>query len=53
MSKHQTLLIEGTEIVLYTGERDYYVSTTDIARHQDGRPYQKLDADWGYHQLPR
>ncbi|MBK9018287.1 MAG: KilA-N domain-containing protein [Saprospiraceae bacterium] len=46
MSKHQTLMIEGTEIVLFTREKDYYVSITDIARHQDGKNAGDLIKNW-------
>ncbi len=42
----QKLLIEGTEIVLHTREKDYYVSITDIARHKDSKNAGDLVKNW-------
>ncbi|MEO1262054.1 MAG: KilA-N domain-containing protein [Bacteroidota bacterium] len=46
MPKQHTLVIEGTEIVLYTREKDYYVSITDIARHKADRQANELVRNW-------
>lgn len=46
MSKQHTLNIEGTEIVLYAREKDYYVSITDIARHKADRQANELVRNW-------
>jgi hypothetical protein len=46
MAKQQTLLIEGTEIVLHTREKDFYVSITDIARHKDNKNAGDLVKNW-------
>ena len=46
MSKQQTLVIEGTEIVLFTREKDFYVSITDIARHRDDKNAGDLIKNW-------
>ena len=42
----QTLVIEGTEIVLQTREKDHYVSITDIARFKDGKNAGDLIKNW-------
>ncbi|MCB0517321.1 MAG: KilA-N domain-containing protein [Lewinellaceae bacterium] len=46
MSKHQTLVIEGTEITLFTREKDFYVSITNLARHQAGQRAGELVRNW-------
>lgn len=46
MSKHQTLIIEGTEIVLFAREKDFYVSITNIARHRSGERAGELVRNW-------
>jgi KilA-N domain len=46
MSKHQTLVIEGTEIVLQTRNSDYFVSITDIARHRSEQNAGELVRNW-------
>lgn len=46
MPKQQTLVIEGTEIVLFAREKDYYVSITDIARHRSDRQANELVRNW-------
>ena len=46
MSKHQTLLIEGTEIVLQTRNSDYFVSITDIARYRSEQNAGELVRNW-------
>ncbi len=46
MSKHQTLLIEGTEIVLQTRNSDYFVSITDIARYRSEQQAGELVRNW-------
>lgn len=46
MAKKQTLVIEGTEIVLHTREKDYYVNITDIARHGAGDRAGELVRNW-------
>ncbi len=46
MSKHQTLIIEGTEITLFTREKDFYVSITNLARHQAGQRAGELVRNW-------
>lgn len=46
MAKSQTLLIEGTEIVLHTRESDFYVNITDIARHRSEQQAGELVRNW-------
>lgn len=46
MSKQQTLVIEGTEIILQTRERDFYVSITDTARHRTEQQAGELVRNW-------
>jgi hypothetical protein len=46
MPKQQTLVIEGTEIILYAREKDFYVSITDIARHRSDRQANELVRNW-------
>lgn len=46
MSKQQTLSIEGTDIVLYAREKDYYVNITDIARYKADRQANELVRNW-------
>lgn len=42
----QKLIIQGTEIVLHTREKDHYVSITDIARHKDNKNAGDLIKNW-------
>ncbi|MEZ4953041.1 MAG: KilA-N domain-containing protein [Saprospiraceae bacterium] len=46
MANQQTLVIEGTEIVLHTRESDHFVSITDIARHKDEKNAGDLVKNW-------
>jgi hypothetical protein len=46
MPNPQTLVIEGTEIVLHTRQSDHYVSITDIARHKDEKNAGDLVKNW-------
>ena len=46
MGKHQTLIIEGTEIKLLAREKDFYVSITSLARHQAGKRAGELVRNW-------
>ncbi|GEM_PF-3465462 len=46
MSKQHTLLIEGTEIVFHTRERDFYVNITDIARYRTEQQAGELVRNW-------
>jgi hypothetical protein len=43
---NQKIVIEGTEIVLHTRERDHYVSITDIARYKDDKNAGDLVKNW-------
>lgn len=35
MKKHKSILVKGTEIAIFQGQKDDYVSLTDIARFKN------------------
>ncbi|MBX3243345.1 MAG: KilA-N domain-containing protein [Acidobacteria bacterium] len=46
MAKNKRINVQGTDIVLYTSNRDDYISLTDIARHKDSAHTDDLVKNW-------
>ena len=46
MSKNKKIEVKGTEITIYQGELDDYISLTDIARHKDAVHTDTIIQNW-------
>jgi hypothetical protein len=46
MSKKETIVVQGTEIILYEGMKGDYISITDIARYRDSERSDYILQNW-------
>ena len=46
MAKNKTITVKGTEITVFQGEQDDYISLTDIARHKDPNNTDDIIKNW-------
>lgn len=46
MAKTKSIIVKGTEISIYSGEQEEYISITDIARHKDSTNTDSIIQNW-------
>ncbi len=46
MTKNKTIIVNGTEIVLYSENQEDYISLTDIARYRDAERSDYILQNW-------
>jgi hypothetical protein len=46
MAKNKTINVKGTDITIFTGEQDHFISLTDIARYKDATSMDTIIQNW-------